>query len=143
MVGTKPDSDFNKLFKKVDALTPETEIYNAPFIRMEIAGEIYDVPMNIGGFRRLLLSISPEDKEFITGFCDDIEKLTKFDMPAGAPSNAAEMLKIVSKSGSFAFIMMKYGKKTVEETASVVKSHIFGRCFTILCVRSFQPVRLS
>ena len=134
MVGTKPDSDFNKLFKKVDALTPETEIYNAPFIRMEIAGEIYDVPMNIGGFRRLLLSISPEDKEFITGFCDDIEKLTKFDMPAGAPSNAAEMLKIVSKSGSFAFIMMKYGKKTVEETASVVKSHILRQMlYNLMC----------
>ena len=117
MVGTKPGDEFYKLYREVDALKEDTEIYNAEFIQIEISGKLYNIPLKIGEFRKLLLSISSDDSERIEQICSDINTMIETKMPVAAPKNIKGLFKIIKESRGFLKITRKYIDKTVGEVA--------------------------
>ncbi len=101
MVGTREDNGFYKLYLETGALSPDTEIYNAPFIRAEVGGEMFDIPMNADEFEAFLLRLSPADEKPIKAFCRKVRKMSKISMPTGMVSNVSDLLRMIKTGPAF------------------------------------------
>ena len=101
MVGTRQDNGFYKMYLETGALSPETEIYNAPFIRVEVAGKMLDIPMQADAFETFLLGISPEDEKPIKVFCRKVRRMSKTTMPTGIVNNVSDLLHMTTAGLGF------------------------------------------
>ncbi|HEX2924918.1 MAG TPA: NAD(P)/FAD-dependent oxidoreductase [Ruminiclostridium sp.] len=115
MVGTKPNTPFNDLYREVHALEEETVIHNAESIKTQINGKIYEIPMSLELFKNFLLTVSPEDSAKIEAFCREIGIMITTRMPAGAPTSLIELLDVIKNSRGFLKLVRKYAGITVGE----------------------------
>ena len=114
MVGTRPGDPFYNLYLEVGALEETTPIYNAEFIKIEIEGILYEVPMELSGFRTFLHTLAPEDTKKVNQLCRDIETMMLTALPTGAPSTLPELFSFLKNSSGFLSLAFKYLKMTVE-----------------------------
>lgn len=131
MVGTKPGDLINKLYREIDLLTEDTQIYNAESIEVEIGGTMYGIPLELDAFKTFLLSVSPEDAPMIKEFCYNIEGMKNSKMLIGAPGNLSEFISMFTESWGFINLARKYTSKTVKEYAekfnnNTIKSIIYS-----------------
>jgi phytoene dehydrogenase-like protein len=108
MVGTKPGDGFYNLYREIDALEENTVIYNAEYIKIELDGVMYEIPMHIDKFKSFLKALSPEDGDKIDSFCGDIKTMMNTKMPSGAPTNPLELVKLLKESRGFLSVARKY-----------------------------------
>lgn len=132
MVGTKPGNPFYDSFLEVGALEKNTEIYNAEFIKLEIGGTMYPVPMKLEGFRSFLHSLSPEDAERIDELCEAIKTFMNSQIPAGVPKNPLALAKIMKESGGFLKTAKQYGGVTVRDFAEKIRNPILKTLIMML-----------
>jgi Phytoene dehydrogenase and related proteins len=142
MVGTKPGDDFYKLYCEVGALEEDTVIYNAESIKVEISGEMYEVPMKIDQFRQFLHSLSEQDSAKIEELCGIIEVVMHDKMPSGAPSNLSDLIRIIKESRGFLNIARKYTNVTVKEYAERFQSPTLRSFLYMLMPQDFSSVAL-
>ena len=118
MVGTKPGTAFNRCYREVHALEPDTPIYNSPSVQMERGGVIQEIPMDIGEFRAFLRNLSPEDGAEIDAFCRDIEVMMRTDMPAGNPEGLIELLRFFVRGRGMITLARRYLDLSVADYSS-------------------------
>ena len=122
MVGTRTGDPINAMYREVGALGEETEIYNAPTVQMEVNGEIVEVPLEFEKFRHFLLKRAVGDEGAIEAILSDIKVMMQGEMPMGAPSNPSELVHILFKGRGFLSLARKYGKQSVQDYISEIKS---------------------
>lgn len=118
MVGTRRDNGFHKLYLETGALAPDTEIYNAPFIRAEIKGEMYDIPMKVDEFEAFLLRISPSDEKPIRDLCRKVRKMSKTSMPTGVIDTVSDFFSTIFSGMGFLTLAGSNMNITVKDYAS-------------------------
>lgn len=142
MVGTRKGDPIYNLYKEVGALTDDTIIYNTANIQIEIDGRVYDVPMDLKGFKTFLISLSEQDNAAIEAFCKDIGVMMRSKMMIGAPSNLSEVFDMLKSGRGFLRLSGKYLNKTVGTYAAVYKSGIIRKLLTQLMPAGFSAIAL-
>lgn len=122
MVGTRTGDPINTMYKKVGALDEATGIYNAPSVRLEVGGELMEVPLVFEKFREFLMKQAAGDKDKIEAILQDIKIMMETEMPMGAPTNLNELLQFVFKGRGFLSMARKHGKETVRDYLAGLKS---------------------
>lgn len=124
LVGTKKGTQIHDLWTTVGALDG-VEIYHPEsFIAVEHEGVIVNFYRDLDRLKSSWLEISPEDKEVIEEFCNDIKKLHSFSIPSGKPMdmmNLSEKIKSFFSMMNVGPIMQKYGKISVKELSRKFK----------------------
>ncbi len=142
MVGTKPGDDSYKLYREFGVLEEDTVIYNAESVKLEIGGEMYEVPMKIEEFRTFLHSVSTQDSAEIEKLCGIIEVVMHDKMPNGAPSNPFDLIRMIKESKGFINIARKYTNVTVKEYAERFQSPTLRSFLYMLMPEDFSVVAL-
>ena len=124
MVGTKPGTPFNDLYREVNALEEDTVIYNTESLKTEINGITYEIPLTLEKFKAFLLDISPEDSMSIEALCKDINTMMTTTMPAGAPSGISDMLHFLIHCRGFLKLANKSVGIAVKDIAEGYKSSL-------------------
>ena len=142
MVGTKPGTDYNRLYREVGALEENTVIYNSDSIFLELGGTMYEIPMEISKFRAFLHTLSEEDGEKIDALCDDITVMIQTKMPSEMPSNLSEMLGFMRHSQGFLKLSRKYVGRTVRELAQTMEGRTVREFLIALLPPEFSAIAL-
>ncbi len=142
MVGTKPGNPYYDAFLEVGALEKNTVIHNAEFVKMEIDGTMYTVPMKFKDFQAFLYTLSSEDAEKIDELCDAVRTFMESKMPVGAPKNPTEMIRFMKESSGFLKVARKYAGISVKEFAENFKSSTLKSFFYILMPADFSMAAL-
>lgn len=138
MVGTKPGNPYHDAFLEVGALEKDTVIYNAEFVKYEIGGTMYTVPMKYEEFRSFLHSLSPEDAEKIDELCEAVKTLMESKMPVAPPKNPVEMMRFMKESAGFLKVARSYTGMTVTEFAENLKNSSLRSLIKILMPGDFS-----
>ncbi|SDM52665.1 phytoene desaturase family protein [Acetanaerobacterium elongatum] len=115
MVGTKKGDNFYNLYREVDALAEDTEIYNSDSITAEIDGVLYEIPLRFEQFKAFLLQLAPQDEKSIEQFCTEVAVFANSSMPTGAPANPAEFFSFLKNNSGFMSLAGKYMNTSVQE----------------------------
>ncbi len=138
MVGTKPGTPFNDLYREVNALEENTVIYNAESLRTEINGTTYEIPLTLDKFKAFLLDVSPEDSLSIEALCRDINTMMTTTMPAGAPSGIRDMTYFLIHCRGFLRLVNKYLGVTVKDYVDNFKSDLLKEVIFRLMAPSYS-----
>jgi len=138
LVGSKPGSDFNKMWKEV------LDIDKIRFVDYEIYTRAYDpsnnfidIFTNISKLEKELLEKAPEDTEFIKSMIRSMRKLSGFKMnPDKAPEvmSLADGIKMFLKFIPYMPEFKKWNIRTRE-----IASHIKNPLFRSAIYNSFDP----
>ncbi len=142
MVGTKKGTPFYQLYREVGALDESTVIYNAPSIRLEMQGAMYDIPLDIAGFKALLLKHAKGDEARIEAFIRDIQTMMRSQLPMGSPENLSQALGMLLHSRGFLMLARKYAGMTVKEYLQGFQSETLRQILYRLMPPSFSAVAL-
>ncbi len=124
MVGTKPGTAFNRLYREVDALLEDTPIYYPGTLCVEYNATLYEIPLQLEPFKEFMLKLSPQDAEAIKALCGDLALFMNSEMPAGMPADFAELLHFMRHSTGFAKLSGRYAGMPMQEYAQRFKSPI-------------------
>ncbi len=137
LVGTKEGTPLRELWNTVGALEG-IDIYQPDsFMAVEHNDEVVHFYRDINRLKSSWLEISPEDKDIIIEFCEDIKSLQSFNMPTGKPMdmmNIIEKIKYLLSMKDVGMIMKKYDKVTFSEFASRFKHPALK-----MAIQSFMP----
>jgi phytoene dehydrogenase-like protein len=142
MVGSKPGDGYRELYEEVGVLEPDTKIYNAESIKIEIDGVMYDIPLSYEKFREFLYSLSPEDSEKIDELCKNINVFMNGKMPAGTPTGLFDAIKVLKESRGFLSIARKYLGMTVGEFVKPLHSAKLRSLLCSLMLEDFSMMGL-
>ena len=142
MVGTRPGDPIHQLYREVGALDASTQIYSAPSIRMEIDGTAYDIPLEFGRFRALLLKYAAGDEDKINSFLRDIEAVMRARLSMGPPSSLKEAVDFMLYGRGFLKLAIKHGNKTVEEYLQGIQSDRIKKILYRLMAPSFSAMAI-
>lgn len=118
LVGTDHGT-YRKIWEETGAINEQTQIINHEiFVKMvdENKGEFF-IYNDLDTWENYLIEFAPEDHKAIHKLCEMMRKsdqLDQFENPPGL-RNITEYIKSFIKMGSFAWTIMKYGKKTTVE----------------------------
>ena len=140
MVGTRPGEPIYKLYRETGVLEATTEIYNAPSIRTEISGVMYDIPLEINKFKALLLKYAKGDEDKINAIIKDIETMMHTKLPMGMPANLSEAVDMMLHSRGFLSLARKYAAKTMEDYMQGIQSDMVRQILYRLIPPEFSAV---
>jgi len=124
LVGTKEGTPIRDLWETVGALDG-VEIYEPEsFMAVEYEDVTVNFYRDLERLKDSWLEISPEDKDIIEEFCNDIKKLHTFSVPVGKPfdlMNLFEKIKYMFSMKDVGPIMNKYSKISVQDFAKKFK----------------------
>lgn len=137
LLGTKEGTPIRELWEIVGALD-DVEIYDPEsFIAVEHEGVTVHFFRDLERLKRTWLEISPEDKDSIEDFCQDIKKLHSFAVPVGKPldmMNIIEKIKYMFSMKDIGPVINKYSKISVLDLA-----HKFKHPALRTAISSFLP----
>lgn len=142
MVGTAPDNSFNDLYREVDALTADSEIYNEESLKYETDGKVTEIPLRYPEFKEFLLKVSPQDSRQIQDFCRELEKIMASKMPASSPSSFLSVLRILKESMPFLNMVRKYSGMTTGEFSERFSSPALKSILSMLMPASYSAAAL-
>jgi phytoene desaturase len=142
MVGTRKGDPVYKLYLETGALDESTEIYNAPSIRTEINGVMFDIPLEIEKFKALLLKYAKGDEDKINAVIKDVETMMHSKLPMGMPGSLAEVIDMMLHSRGFLSLVKKHGTKTGEEYLQGIQSDMVRQILYRLMPPEFSAVGL-
>lgn len=137
LLGTKEGTPIRELWEIVGALG-DVEIYDPEsFMAVEHEGVTVHFFRDLERLKRTWLEISPEDKDSIEDFCQDIKKLHSFTVPVGKPldmMNIIEKIKYMLSMKDIGPVINKYTKISVLDLA-----HKFKHPALRTAISSFLP----
>jgi len=133
LVGTKTGTPMNDLWKAVGALE-DVDIYHPDtFLSFEHKEATINIYRDIEKMKTSWTTISPEDKEVIEEFCQDLKKLDTFEVDAEKPMDLMTLKEKMKKMMSMkdaGMIMKKYGKITLNEFGNRFKHPALKEMFS-------------
>ncbi len=131
MVGSKPGTDLNELWRDTGALDDSVKIIQHDvYARYEEEGGAVNLYTDADKLEKHLLEVAPEDKKEIRQLCAAIRSMGGFGMPLDKPMDmmsAGDGIKFAAKNmGAFAK-MSKYSKLTMNEVAALFKNPLLKR----------------
>jgi len=142
MVGTRPGEPVYQLYRETGMLEASTKIYNAPSIRTEINGVMYDIPLEINKFKALLLQHAHGDEDKINAIIKDIEAMMHSKLPMGMPGNLKEGIELLLHGRGFLSLARKHIAKTVEEYLKGIQSNMVRQILYRLMPPEFSAMGL-
>ena len=142
MVGTRPGDPIRKLYQEVGALEENTTIHNAPVIKTEIGGILYEIPMEFEKFKALLIKYADGDEKEIGAFLKDVDTMMHTEMPLGMPGSIKEAIDLVLHGRGFLSMARKYADMTVEDYLKGIRSATVRNILFSLMPPSFCAVAL-
>lgn len=124
LVGTKEGTPIRNLWDEVGALDGVEIHHPESFMAVESHGVTVHFYRDLDRLKESWLEISPEDKEAIEAFCQDIRQLHSFSLPVEKPMdmmNMIEKIKFVYSMKKIGPMMQKYDKISVQDLAAKFK----------------------
>lgn len=126
LTGTNPNTEMYKVWCETKVLGEDVEIIqNDSFLHVESEnGESIDIWQDVERIRRDLLKLSPEDKDAIEEFIENIKTYSLMDMPALKPVDMysiPELWRLLKKLRPIGKIHGKLSKISLPEYASRFK----------------------
>jgi phytoene desaturase len=148
LVGSKPGTSLNRVWREVGALDDTIGIVNHDcFSRFEENGEALNTYRNVDRYEKHLLEISPEDEPLIREMCKAIRAFTKMEMPVDKPMDMYSRLDTVKMMLRMLPVMSyfkKYGAMTVKDFAEQFKHPLLRHAFQVYPnkLSSFVPLMI-
>lgn len=124
LVGTKEGTVLRQLWDSVGALE-DVEIYHPEsFMAVEHEDDTVYFYQDLDRLKNSWIETSPDDRDVIEEFCQDIKKLHSFEVPAGKPldlMNIIDKAKFFFSMGKAGPVINKYNKITIQELAGRFK----------------------
>lgn len=131
LVGTKPDTPLNKLWRDTGALNDTVRIVNYEiFTRYEEDGVAVNFYADADRLEAHFLELAPEDRKEIKAFCGALRRTGGVGMPVEKPMDmmtAKDGLAFVAKNAGALLKMNRYGKLTIQELAGRFKNPLLRR----------------
>ena len=136
LVGTRPGSSFNRVWRELGALQGRRVVDHEEFVRVEGEGDsAFVIYTDIDRLERHMKELAPADAEVIVEFCDAVRRFTRFDEVmddfAESPGPFASLktfFKMLPMMGDF----RKYGKITVHDFAARFSDPFLRQAFAAL-----------
>lgn len=121
LVGSKPGSSFNQIWRELGALPGPRVVDHEEFVRVEgEGGKALKVYTDADRLGRHMRELAPSDGPAIDAFIGDIKKLERLETPIDSPRGWAETAKLLkglpSLAGALA-CLSRLSKQTVSEYA--------------------------
>ena len=125
MVGLKKGDGFYRLYREVEAVEENTQMYFCETIIKEMDGVVYRIPMQVEAFRAYLKGLAPEDAKEIDGMCDDIKGVANNVIPVNIQNISQFFSSIKAFGGMMA--MGKHMSKTLGEYVEGFQSPVIRK----------------
>ncbi|MDD3947650.1 MAG: NAD(P)/FAD-dependent oxidoreductase, partial [Clostridia bacterium] len=142
MVGTKKGDGIYQLYREVDALAEDTEIYNADSVSIEKNGVMYDIPLDLNQFKEFLLQLAPEDAKPIKKLCKAIGLMANTNMVMGPPADFKGFIQFFKESRNIIPLGIQYQKVTVKEILQKFQNETIKELITSLMPAEFSAMAL-
>jgi phytoene dehydrogenase-like protein len=131
LVGSKPGTALNKIWRETGALDASVKIINYDVFSRYVEGDIaVNLYTNAAKLEKHLAGLFPEDRAEIKKLCTALRKMGDFGMPLEKPMDmmtASDGLKFAAKNiGSLAKVS-RYNKMSMKELTAVFKSPVLRR----------------
>ena len=94
MMGTRDGSDLHEIWKTVDAIDQNTELFTLDYISASIDGDTYCyLYADMDKLEAELLRISPQDKDAVKELINEIKIYQKLPIPAGKPMDLMQEME--------------------------------------------------
>lgn len=142
LMGSKPGTALNRIWREVGALDDGVEILNNDvFASLEMSGRTAVVYRGIDRWEKHLLELFPGDEKAIRGMCRDARKFRRMDMPVEQPMDMIGPLKGIGmgvKMLPLLGLYSKYSRITLPEYAARFKDPLLRAL-----IESFLPKQYS
>ncbi|KNY29414.1 phytoene desaturase family protein [Pseudobacteroides cellulosolvens] len=146
LMGTKPETNLNKMWREVGALDDFIEIVNYDcYCSFEESGETLNLYKNADRLEKYLLEISPGDSKAISETCKAIRVLRKLDISPNKPGDMNSILdniKKIMKILPLVPILKKYTSITVKEFAEQFKHPLIRHTFKDMLPPYIQAISM-
>lgn len=149
LVGSRPGTPVNRVWREVGALNDSISIVNHDFFySFEENGKTLKIYKNVDRYEKHLLEISPEDEPLIREMCKVIRAFTKMEMPIDKPMDMYSWLdkfKMMLKMLPVMSYFKKYGAMTVKDFAEQFKNPLLRNVFQVYPnkLSSFLPLMIN
>ena len=121
LVGTNPDSNFNRIWRELGALQGKEIIDHEEFFHFEgMGGKTFVMYTDVDRLERHMKELAPEDAAAIEEFTGAVRSLSRVDMPlpkAREVSSPFDGMKMLPKMLPLMRPMVKYRKTSLESFA--------------------------
>lgn len=141
LVGTKENTPMYSLWKTLGALD-NVEIYHPDtFLSFYHKDDVVHIYRDIEKLKSSWIKLSPDDKDFIEEFCDELTKLDSLEIDAEKPMDLMsikEKIKKILSMKDVGIILKKYGKMSLKEFSEKFKHPALKELFA-----TFAPGKYS
>ena len=142
MIGTKDGSEQNGLWREINALTEDTEIYRREsFYYSELDGQRITLWRDIDRTEAEMLALSPEDEKEIHRFIDSVKLAESLMLPKEHPfdfRNAFEEVNLSVSRQEVVKILFEYGGLTLEHVADRFKHPLLKRVILDFSLKEYE-----
>jgi phytoene dehydrogenase-like protein len=146
MMGTKPGTELNKLWRDVGALDDSIPIHlHEYFFQMERNGRKLIMYRDVNRLEPHLLSLSPQDADLIRKTCQHIRAFTHMEMPLAKPMDmytAMDGIKMAFRFGKLMPLMNQYQKISVEEFANQFQDELIREALKIVIPPAYSAISI-
>lgn len=119
LVGSKPGSDFNRVWRELGALDGRRIIDHEEFYRVEgDGGKTLVVYTDAGRLERHMLELAPADSALIRRMASDIRLLSRMSTPLDRPEGPGEALKMLTGVLPFLRPFLRYRGISIQAFAA-------------------------
>ncbi len=134
LVGTNPDSSFNRLWRELGALKGREIVDHDIFIRFEgSGGKTFDLYTDVDRLERHMKELAPADAALIEEFTGAIRTISRVDMPLAKPreiSSPLDGLRMLPGMLPLVRPLLKYRKTNVKAFADRFTDPLLHEAFS-------------
>ncbi|MEN8906464.1 MAG: NAD(P)/FAD-dependent oxidoreductase [Clostridiales bacterium] len=141
LMGTSKKTSLNKLWKEVGALDDDQEVINHEiFSQVEFENVTLKFYRDAYKLEKHWLEIAPEDNVIIKEFCNDIRKLSKFNMPTEKPYDKMNLLDGIKMIKSLPLLstMKKYDNISMKNLTNKFKNNYLKNALKLFMNENYK-----
>lgn len=146
LLGSNPNSDMHKLWRKIGALSDQPIIDHQEFVRVtDLNGRTAIQYTDLDRLEQHLLDLSPEDKEVIQELIKGAKALVKLQMPVSKAQDlygAADGIKMLWSMRPFLGVIMKYSKISIGDFTARFRDPLLKELFTSILDPQYNMIAL-
>jgi phytoene dehydrogenase-like protein len=143
LVGTKPGTSLNAIWKDTGALDDLTVIVNHEiFARYELEGRTFNVYSDADRLESHMTELSPKDGKEAAKFCADLKAMGSMDIPLEKPFDMIDLkagVKYAAKHLAQMAMMNRYEKMKPEKFLSRFKDPLIKMAFSSIMALGSKP----
>ncbi|MGM0461516.1 MAG: phytoene desaturase family protein [Fibrobacterota bacterium] len=145
LTGTKTGSDLRALWEEVGALDDVEIFHPDSFLSFEYGGQRASIYRDLDRLQASWVQLSPDDRNRITEFCNDVRLLQSFSFPVDKPRdlmNIREKISTLLSMKDAGKILQKYGRMNLSEFSKRFSHPAIQKGFSSMAPSDFNAAMI-